>query len=471
MLPRCILFMLGILAAVSAIPVCGAAAAGPAQVFVIPVQGEIAEPELYIIRRGLKEATSAGADAVVFDLKTPGGAIDVTLQIMEAIGKFHGLTIAYVDNEAASAGAFVSASCDEIWFAPDGVIGAAAPVTSTGQDVDATMKAKLVSFLKARIRAASEGRGYRGQVVGAMIDEDQTLTVDGQVLKDKGSLLSLTAEEAMKTYGHPPQPLLGAGIAPDLDRLLARKFGARAYEIKRYEVTWSERLSVFLNEISPVLLGLGLLLLFVSFKLGHFGGIGIAGIAILAIVFFGDSVAGLSGHEPLIAFGLGALLVLLEVIFFHSAGILGVLGGALMLGSILWSMADLWPNEPISVAWSADAFTRPIVNLGLGLGIAVALAASLLKFLPRGWVWDRLIIGATVGGEAQSSGSAPGSVGLADLIGRRAVAATALRPAGQVEIDGRRFEATVEVGTVDAGAAVVVRGRTDFGLIVERSGS
>ena len=56
------------------------------------------------------------------------------------------------------------------------------------------------------------------------------------------------------------------------------------------------------------------------------------------------------------------------------------------------------------------------------------------------------------------------------VVGREGVVVTTLRPAGQVEVDGRRYAAAVEVGTVEAGAAVVVRGRTDFGLIVERSG-
>ena len=56
-------------------------------------------------------------------------------------------------------------------------------MTSTGQDVDATMKLKIVSYLKARMRATSEGKGYRGQVVSAMIDADTELKVDDQVIK------------------------------------------------------------------------------------------------------------------------------------------------------------------------------------------------------------------------------------------------------------------------------------------------
>ena len=467
---KCLQFLLGALTAVSAglVAAPNRAAAAPRIVVVIPVHDEIAEPELYILRRGLKEAMAEHADAVVLDLKTPGGAIDVTFDMMDAIGKFPGQTIAYVDNEAMSAGAYISATTGEIWFAPDGIIGAAAPVTSVGGDLDATMKEKLVSYLTARMRSVSEGKGYRGQVVSAMIDSDYELKIGDQVIKARGPLLSLTASEAMKTYGTPPQPLLGAGIAPDLEALLTRKFGANGYVVQRLEVTWSERLAVLLNRISPVLLGLGLLAIFIEFKMPTFNIFGIVGVGLLLTVFVASRVAGLSGHEPLLIFALGAVLLLLEIVFFHSAGLLGALGLALMAGSLLWSMADLWPGEPLTVAWSSHAFVGPAASFALGLALAVALALALVRFLPAGWVWDRLVIGSTVGGSAQAAGEAPGAgSALSDLIGLRALAATALRPVGQVEISGRRYEARVDVGAVDAGAAVIVRGRTDFGLIVE----
>jgi membrane-bound serine protease (ClpP class) len=326
-----------------------------------------------------------------------------------------------------------------------------------------------VSYLKARVRSVSQGKGYRGEVVSAMIDADTELKIAGQVLKGKDELLSLTAAEAMKTYGTPPRPLLGAGIARDTTDLLTQKFGAHGFEVTQLTMTWSEHLAVFLNGIAPVLLGLGMLALFIEFKTPGFGVFGFVGIGLLGIVFFSSSVAGLSGHEPVALFCVGALLLLLELAFFHSAGFLGVVGFALIAGSLVWSMADLWPNEPVTVAWSADAFARPLANLGLGFAIAIVLAAALLRFLPHGLIWDRMAIGATVGGAAQTGGAAPGNAAVLDaLIGRRGVAATALHPAGQVEIDGRRFEAKIAVGDANAGAPVVVRGRMDFGLIVEK---
>jgi membrane-bound serine protease (ClpP class) len=439
-------------------------------VYVIPVKGEIAKPVLYILRRGLKEAIERKADIVVLDMSTPGGALDVTFDIMEALGKFPGETLTYVDKEAMSAGAFISATTGEIWFAPGGVIGAAAPVTTGGGEIDETMRLKVVSYLRARVRAVSEGKGYRGQVIEAMIDKDYELKIGDSVIKPKGELLSRTASEAMKSYGDPPQPLLGAGIAADLDALLAQKLGADHYTIRRFEITWSERAAQYLTAIAPVLLGLGLLALFIEFKMPGHGWIGGIGVLLLALVFFGHHIAGLSGHEPVLVFALGLALLAIEILFFPGVFVLAVGGIVLMLGSLLWAMADLWPNEPLSV--SGDAFVQPLGSLGLGLGLAVVAGAALLRYLPKGWVWDKLVLSSAVEAAAQSVGLPPEAAGAVHtLVGRRAIAVTALRPAGQVEIDGRRYEAKVEVGAIDAGSPVVVRGRMDFGLIVEKADS
>src|SRR3954462_6527817 len=81
-------------------------------VVVIPVREQVDSPLLFIIRRGLKEAIEDKADVVVLDMKTPGGALDVTFEIMEALAKFPGKTITFINSEALSAGAFISATTD-----------------------------------------------------------------------------------------------------------------------------------------------------------------------------------------------------------------------------------------------------------------------------------------------------------------------------------------------------------------------
>jgi hypothetical protein len=67
------------------------------RVHVIPVRDQIGPAAHYVVRRGLKEAIAHRADAVVLDMKTPGGALDSTFEIMEALAKFPGHTLTYVN--------------------------------------------------------------------------------------------------------------------------------------------------------------------------------------------------------------------------------------------------------------------------------------------------------------------------------------------------------------------------------------
>jgi len=431
------------------------------------VRDQIAEPILYVIRRGLKAAIEQKADLVVLDMKTPGGSLGATFEILEALGKFEGDTATFVNDEAISAGSFISAMTDDIYFAPQGIIGAAAPVMSTGGEIDESMKQKIVSYLKARIRAISEGHTYRGQVISAMIDADYELKIGDEVLKEKGELLSLTATEAAKMYGDPAEPLLAAGIFDTIDDLLDDRFGVGGYVVETLVPTWSENFAAMLNSISPLLLGLGFLGLFIEFKTPGFGVFGVGGGLCLGLVFLGNYTAGLSGNEPMLFFLLGVVLVLVEVILFPGVVVAALSGILLMLGSLVWAMADLWPNEPIS--FSGDIFLQPIMNLGLGLVTAVVLGAFVLRFLPRGWFWDRMVLVAAAGVVEDPGQQVGPSAGLS-LVGRVGAAVTDLYPSGQVEIDSRYYDARVEVGTLDSGRRVRVVEQRAFGLVVEAEG-
>ena len=440
-----------------------------AKVVVIPIRDQIAKPELYILRRGLKKAIEQKVDTIVLDMETPGGALDVTFEMLKALEKFPGKTVTYINREAISAGALISAGTDEIYFAPGGVIGAAAPVLATGGDIDATMRSKLVSYLKARVRSISEGKGYRGQVISAMIDMDSEFKIGDDVIKPKGELLSLTAQEAMKTYGKPPQPLLGAGIADNLDALLDSIHGAGKYSVMRLEVTWSERLAQYLNSVTPLLMGIGLVCLFIEFKTPGFGIFGFTGITLLAVVFFGQFVAGLSGHEPALLFLLGVILVLIELFLLPGTMIFALTGAALIFGSLVWAMTDIWPGESIPLRGSV--FVRPLMNVMIGVILAVVLFLAILKFLPRGGLWGKMVLDAAVAGEPVAARALTGG-GINEpsataLIGETGLAATALFPSGQVEIGGRRYEARLAIGYADAGTPVRVTGLGEFGLVVE----
>jgi len=438
------------------------------KVVVIPIKEEISKPELFILRRGLKMAIENQVSTVVIDMDTPGGALDVTFEMLKALEKFPGRTITYVNREAISAGALIAAGTDDIYFSPSGIIGAAAPVDASGAEIDTTMRKKIVSYLKARVRSISEGKGFRGDVVSAMIDSESEFKIGDQVIKANGELLSLTAQEAMKTYGDPPQALLGSGIAENLGSLLDSIHGADNYTMQVLEVTWSEKLAQYLVSLTPILLGIGLLALFIEFKTPGFGVFGISGIVILMVVFFGQFVAGLSGHEPTLFFLVGITLVLIDL-FLIPGMILAMVGAILIFGSLIWAMTDLWPNEPLDL--SSATLVEPLANIVIGTALAVVSFMVMLKFLPKGGLWGGMVLYAAVGGEPGTPralvGGCDDDIGSSSFVGMTATAATALFPSGQIEIHGRRYEARLALGFADAGTSLIVTGTSEFGLIVE----
>ncbi len=432
------------------------------KVVIIPIRDQIAPPELYILRRGLKTAIEQGADTLIIDMNTPGGRLDTTFEILEALDKFPGKVITYINTEAISAGALISAGTDEIWFAPSAVIGAAAPVTGEGEDIDETMKQKVVSYLKGRVRAMSGGDENRAKAISAMIDENFELKFGEEIIKPKGELLVLTDVEAMKTYGDPPKPLLATGISPSLRNLTDTLFGAGNYTTIKLEVTWSEKLAQYITGIAPILLAIGLLLIFIEFKTPGFGMFGIGSGIFLAIVFFGHYAAGLSGHEPALLFFIGFALVVIDLFFLPGFFMLAIPGAILMLGSLIWGMSDVWPDQPIE--WESNFLTRPLMNLTLGIGGAILLFVLLLRFMPKGGLWGAMVLDSAIGGATTTSSEARSEPSLIGAIGH---SVTALFPSGEIEINGTRYDARINLGTIPPGTPVKVISVGEFELKVE----
>jgi membrane-bound serine protease (ClpP class) len=275
----------------------------------------------------------------------------------------------------------------------------------------------------------------------------------------------------MKEYGEPPRALLGAGIVDDLPALYRTLAGGDDYVVHTYVLTWSEKLARWLTLFSPLLLAVGGMLLFIEFKTPGFGAFGIGGIACLLVVFFGHYVAGLSGHEAVLVFLLGAALVFLELFLFPGTVVVALMGAVLMLGSLLWGMADIWPGQPSTLDFDPGVFVRPIINLSSAIAIATVLTIVLLRFIPSGWLWDRLVLQTSVTGVGSSPestiASGGGNAGTETLIGATGRAVTGLFPSGEIDVNGRRVQARVEVGSASAGASVRVLRRADFVYVVE----
>lgn len=443
------------------------------RVFVVPIEGPITQPQFFLLRRALKEAIEEQVDVVILNMDTPGGELGTTLEMMEALSKFSGTTVTFVNDEAISAGSYIAISTDYIFFAPGGIMGAAEAVMGTGEDIAAGMQRKINSYLRAKVRTLSDQHRYRADVQRAMMDPDFEFIIDGEVLKAPGELLTLTATEATRLYGEPPVPLLAEAIVPSIEDLLEHLFGPDAYELRNFEVTWSEKFALWFKGIAPILLGVGLLMLFIEFKTPSFGVIGGIGIALLLLVFASNYFAGLAGNEEILVFILGVILLTVEVFVVPGTMVAGVLGLVLIVGSLLWAMADVWPTEDFSI--SADLFYVPLMQVAIGFIIAFVLAGLLMRYLPGGGLFQRLVLTGDVSGPLPATDPADLSqpaqrlpAGSLPAPGARGIAVSPLRPQGQIEIDGQRFPARLDHGTAPRGVSVEVTGHGDFSVLVKR---
>ncbi|MGJ8637814.1 MAG: NfeD family protein [Opitutaceae bacterium] len=436
-----------------------------ADVYIIPITDAIGKPNLFILRRALKEAIENEVDMVVLDMDTPGGRVDVTIEMMEMLAKFDGITATYVNDDAISAGSFIAASTQEIYFSPTGKMGASAVIQGQGEDVPETAKMKIESYLRANIRVMTEDYPFRSDVVRAMLDAEFELKIGEEVIKPAGELLTLTASEAMREFGDPATPLLGKGVYDSVEDLLDARLGEGNYEIRDFHLTYSEEIAKWMSTFAPALMGIGMLMLFLEFKTPGFGFFGIAGIVLIAVFFASQSIAGLAGNEPILFFVLGVVLVFIEIFLFPGTFVFALSGLGLMLGSLFWAMIDFWPDEPIRV--DADLLAQPFVNLIFGLSIAVFGALLLGRFFKGSFLERSFVLADAAGGsseeireEREASLPAPGAIG---------VAVTDLFPSGRVEISGARYDARSALGSIDRGRSITVVQSSDFSLIVREA--
>jgi membrane-bound serine protease (ClpP class) len=445
--------------------------------FQIPIRDQIGAPILDILRRGLKDAISENADIVVIDMDTPGGELGVTLEIMqeiiESFDRFDGPIITYVNREAISAGAYIAIATNEIAFAPFAQIGAAEAVSGGGANIDSSMKRKLNSYLKAKIRSYAGEHRYRARVMASMMDANETLIIDGtpplasdgSVIQKEGELLTLTAEEAIKKYGTPPQSLLGTGIYESVEKLLDEKCGPGNYTLQKMEINWAEKVGLWLNSIGPIIIGIGLLGLFIEFKTPGFGFFGIAGIAFVLIFFGSKYVSGLAGQEEVLVFLLGVSLIIVELFLFPGLVFPAIIGLFLIVGSILWAMVDIWPN--IEFSWNLETFQGPIQELFLAILVTIGLVLALTRILPKTSLWDSLILSSSAGGQVPNNTDFDGNEKRV-MPGTVGKTVSELYPTGQVEVNGIRYEARANLGKIEKGSSIEVTGSSDYGLIVAK---
>lgn len=419
------------------------------KVYHFKVEEEIAKPAVMRVEKALAEAAEKQCDVVVMQLNTFGGELESADKIRTMLLQSKLPVYAYIDNNAASAGALISIACERIYMHSGSSIGAATVVNQNGE----VQPDKYQSYMRSLMRATAEARHRRPDIAEAMVDPD--IEVPG--ISDKGKVLTFTTEEAIRNGYCEAQ-------AENLNEVLEQA-DIEEYTIVEQRYSFIEKVVGFL--VNPVVSGLLIMLIVggLYFELQSPGiGLPLIVAATAAVLYFAPLfLEGLAANWEIVVFFIGVILLILEIFVIPGFGFAGIGGIVLIVTSLTLSLVGNigfdFSGIPVR-----DFFTKLFVVI---IAVTAALPISV-------WLSRKLFEGRTFGpklalNEVQnaSEGYTVSVPETASLVGKTGVAITLLRPSGKVEIDGEAYDAVATMSFAEKGTAVKVTGYENGTLLVE----
>src|SRR5664279_2040097 len=282
------------------------------------------------IGRAIEQARQTNADAVLIELRTPGGLVDSTRSIIAKMLASPVPVIVYVapsGGRAASAGFFILEAADVAAMAPGTNTGAAHPVTLGGEKLDDVMKQKLENDAAAFMRSFVGPRGRNVALAETAVRESKSWT-DKEALDQH--LIDYVARDQDDLFrqldGKPIKRFDGKTVTLHL-------VGAPVVEL---QMTLKQRILDFLLDpnIAFLVLAVGALALYAEFN--HPSAIlpGVVGVVFILLALFALNL--LPTRYAAFTLIMAAFVMFALEAKFATHGILGIAGIALMtIGGLL----------------------------------------------------------------------------------------------------------------------------------------
>ena len=389
----------------------------------IRLDGDIDPASQRLVVLGLDKARKAGADYVMLDLNTYGGAVNAADSIRSAILNYEKPVVAYVNMQAASAGALISIACDSIYMKTGSSIGAATVVDQSGN----VMPDKYQSFMRGMMRSTAQANGRDPHIAESMTDT--------------ANVLSMTPSEAV-AVGY------CEGICENITEVAHSVIGSDEFIIKSMEddMTWLDKLIQFL--LNPLLQSIFMMMIiggiFVEIRTPGIG-LPLLTAVIGALLYFAPGYLGhVVSYWEIILFIAGLVLIAVEIFVLPGFGVAGITGIIAVVVALTFAMVD---NLEL-FHWDGSLNLRPIIQ---PLGIVVISAAAAIfgsVWLVRKLYSTRSFDHIALRQEMKAEDGFTGVVsGLEDLVGKEVTVFSDMRPGGKVKtIDGRILEATLKFG-------------------------
>ena len=417
------------------------------RVYQFSINEDIAPPASLRVDKALDEARQKKADLIVVTINTFGGALDDADHIRTAFLQSPIPIWAYVNNNAASAGALISIACDSIYMHSGSSIGAATVVDQTG----AVQPDKYQSYMRSLMRATAESRGRRPDIAEAMVDPD--VFVSG--ISDSGKVLTFTTSEAIANRYCEAQC--------ESVREVLHHAGVNKYIITEQRYTPLQKFIGFL--VNPIVSAVLIMCIIggIYFELQSPGTILPIVLAVLgALLYFAPLyLEGLAANWEILLFLVGLVLVVLEIFVVPGFGVCGISGIVCLVVALAFSLVG-------NVGF--DFSHVPSVTIGQSFLVVVL---SLTVSLPLAvWLGKKLFESNAFGGLALNTvqnadeGFTVAEFRQRNLVGARGTAATILRPAGKVLIEGRVYDAVAAIAYIERGTPIRVSGYENSSLVV-----
>jgi len=396
-----------------------AAADSDDRVVVLDVEGTIVPVVAQYIERGIELAEETDAEACVIRLNTPGGLLTATEDSVSSIMNANVPVITYVSPKgawAASAGTFITLASHIAAMTPGTTIGAAHPVSGTGEEIPEDQMEKITRFSERWMRTIAEDRHRNIEQAALAVTESKSFT-DVEALE--AGLIDIRAsslEDLLQSVDG-GQVELASGETVTLSTAGAVQEPADMTRFEQFLHVLSD------PNVAYILFTLATIGLVTEISSPGLIFPGVVGGICLILAFYALGV--LDAYWGGVALMLLAVGLFVAEYFTTSFGALTAGGvAALVLGSIV-----LFSKSP---------------GIHVDRGLIVVVAAGATAF-------SVFILGAIIRGQRRRK-----ATGAEGMIGTTAIARTPLTPRGTVLAEGELWTAIAEGGPVAPGDEVTI---------------
>ena len=392
-------------------------------IYRIRLDQDIDKASQRLVVLGLEKASESGADYVLLDLDTYGGAVDAADSIRSAILRYPKPVVAYVNMQAASAGALISIACDSIYMKTGSSIGAATVVDQSGN----VMPDKYQSFMRGMMRSTAQATGRDPKVAESMTDTANVLT--------------LTPAEAI-AVGY------CEGVAESYQEVAQTIAGSDDYIIRDMsdDMTWLDRLIQFL--LHPLLQSIFMMMIvggiFVEIRTPGIG-LPLLTAVVGALLYFAPAyMVNLLSNWELLLFITGLILLAMEIFVIPGFGVCGILGIIAVVLALAFGMVDNADFYELDGTFTLTPLLRPICIVTVSAAASIFGGVWLVRRLYATRSFDHIALREEMSAAEGYSGVV---MGLEVLVGKEVTVLSDLKPSGKVRsLDGHIYEAILRTG-------------------------